>query len=197
MLYPSIAITCRLIQRPLCNIAAVYLVWLAASLGTSTAVAAQPPDTTAAQIEGRIANVSDQTFRFRLRRSRGRMWTREHVLEPGEHYVIRRPEDGGRDDLDGISTQPGQIGEGHLIVRFPEYGGSMRQRIKAVDVNRRLMPFWFYIKDANGNGQLVQRANAAEAQKFQQELQQEEPLTPQQLEDLKLRLRANYALYPR
>ena len=195
MSYPKKAITHRLIQTPVYMIAVVSLTWLAASMPASTAVAAQPPDATAQSLEGRIGNVSDETFRFRLRRSRGRTWTRQYVLKPGEHYVVRRPEDGGRDDLDGISVKPGQIGEGHLIVQFSEYGGSMRQRIKAVDLNEDLMPFWFYVKDANGNGRLVQRASAELARKNQQELQQEEPLTPGQLEEFKLRLRANYALY--
>ena len=195
MLYPKNAIAHRLMQTPMWLIAAACLMWLAASMPASTAVAAQPSDATAEPLEGRIGNVSDETFRFRLRRSRGPTWTREFVLEPGEHYVVRRPEDGGRDDLDGISIRPRQIGGGHLIVRFPQYGGSMRQRIKAVDLNKNLMPFWFYVKDANGNGRLIQRANAELARNRQQELQQKEPLTPQQLEDFKLRLRANYALY--
>ena len=167
---------------------------LAPSCGASQVQDDQTPDP---QIEGRLWNISDQDFRFRLRRSRGKTWTREHVLAPDEFYTVRRPEDGGRDDLDGISTHPGRIGEGHLIVQYPEYGGQRRQRIKAEDVNKNLVPFWFYVTDSGGHGRLIQRDSLQKAQEFQQKLKEQEPRTPEQLERFKQGLRANHALMPR
>ena len=76
-------------------IAGLLVVGCIASNGAALAQDDQVPDP---QVEGRLWNISDEDFRFRLRRSRGPTWTREHVLAPDEFYTIRRPEDGGRDD---------------------------------------------------------------------------------------------------
>jgi len=146
--------------------------------------------------EGRIYNISERPFLYQLRRSRGVAWTRAMRLEPGKYHTYRGPRFGGRNDLAGLITRPSRYREGYLIIQFRGYGGLERIRIRATDLQGRVTPYWFYVTDANGDGRLIQAPSIEQAKAAQQELQQQAPASPRQIEAHKRKLRANHVLYP-
>ena len=57
------------------------------------------------------------------------------------------------------------------------------------------MPNWFHVKDSNGFSRLIQAENIEKAKIRQKELEEEEPLTPAEIEKVKRSLKANWVFY--
>ncbi|HVC97716.1 MAG TPA: hypothetical protein VND64_28855 [Pirellulales bacterium] len=141
--------------------------------------------------EGRLWNIADEPFKFRLARSHGALWTDELTLEPGEHHAIRALKPGEQSDLEGFTGR----GDGYVNISFPSMGGHIHLHLPARNHRGELIPNWFHVKDANGFSRLIQAPDIDKAKAHQKELQQEEPLTEKEVERLKKVLRANWVFY--
>ncbi len=141
--------------------------------------------------EGRLWNIADEPFKFRLARSHGALWTEEMTLQPGKSLAIRSIKPSEQSDLEGFTGR----GDGYVNISFPSTGGHFHLHLPARNHRGELMPNWFHIKDANGFSRLIQAPNIEKAKAHQEELQQEEPLTEKEVERLKKMLRANWVYY--
>jgi hypothetical protein len=140
---------------------------------------------------GRLWNISDAPFKYRLRRTGGEIWTAVKTLAPGKYQRIQLPKPGEQAELEGLDVR-----DPHLSIEYPELGGLMRFRLPARSSSGTIVPFWFYVKDSNGFGRLIQAAGLGEAQAEQARLQKAPPVKPEQLEALKATLQANWVYYP-
>ena len=174
--------------------------WLAVYTGMIALGFAIAPGVATAQDEsgnlplgngGRLWNISDAPFKYRLRRSSGAVWTDVKTLAPGEFQQLRLPKPGERAELEGLD-----VSDPHLSIEYPELGGLMRFRLPARSSSGTVVPFWFYVKDSNGFGRLIQSAGLKSAQEDQVRLQKAPPLTPEELEHVKATLLANWVYYP-
>jgi hypothetical protein len=141
--------------------------------------------------EGRLWNLTNAPFKFRLARSRGKPWTDEMTLAPGKVQVIRAPKPGESSELEGLTGR----GDGFVNISYPELGGHIRLHLAARDINDELVPNWFHVKDANGFSRLVQAETIEIAKARQEKLMNEKPLSPAEIEQAKRLLKANWVLY--
>ncbi len=143
---------------------------------------------------GQIWNISPQVLRYRLRRANGPSWTRELELAPGQYHEYRRPTS-GHSDLFGVTQ--GKVGEGFVVIQYPSLSGQVRFKLTARSTSneQELMPFWFYVHDASGNGWMIQAPNVESARQVQERLQQQPVMTREEREVLEYQLRSNHALY--
>jgi len=141
--------------------------------------------------EGRLWNIADEPFKYRLARKSGKLWTDEMTLAPGKFQAIRPPKAGEAIELEGFTGR----GDGYVNVSFAAMGGHIHLHLRARNIEDELMPNWFHVKDANGFSRLVQAPNIEEAKAKQEELQKEEPLTPAEIEKVKRSLKANWVFY--
>lgn len=140
---------------------------------------------------GRLWNITDSPFKYRLRRAGGEIWTDVKTLAPGAYQQIKLPKIGERAELEGLDVR-----DPHLSIEYPELGGLMRFRLPARSSTGKIVPFWFYVKDSNGFGRLIQATGLGEAEKEQARLKQIPPVKPEDMEDLKQTLQANWVFYP-
>lgn len=140
-------------------------------------------------VEGQLWNITEEPFTFQLRQASGPCWTEEFTLQPGEYKPVLATDT----NILGI-TNDGS-GDGFVIIRFPALGGSVHTMLSARTRNDQFVPYWFYVKDSNGLGRMVQAKSREEAEARQTKLLAETPLTPEELEELKLTFRANWVLY--
>src|SRR5688572_1347511 len=75
---------------------------------TATAAPAGPPPK-----EGRIINLDDKPFTFRLARKQGALWSDPMMLPPGATYALKVG-GSGADALEGISGD----GKGHVTIEY-------------------------------------------------------------------------------
>jgi len=141
--------------------------------------------------EERIWNIADQPFKYRLGRSHGQPWTDEFTLEPGKHQTIRAPGRGAESEFDGVTGH----GDRYLNISYPVMGGRMHVHLPARSDKNVVMPNWFHVKDSNGFSRLIHAADVDQAKARQEELQNEKPLTPAEIEKIKKQLRANWVFY--
>jgi len=159
----------------------------------SRAVQAQEAKRKSAPVvrEGRIWNIADEPFKFRLARAHGKLWTDEMTLEPGKSQAIRALKPGEQSELEGFTGR----GDGYVNISFPSMGGHFHLHLPARSHKGDLMPNWFHVKDANGFSRLIQAPDVEKAKAHQEELQKEEPLTDKEVERLRKSLRANWVFY--
>jgi len=143
-----------------------------------------------ASVEGRLWNLADKPFTFRLRRRDGVAWTEPITVEPGKYFAIN-PGAGASSELEGITGK----GNGHVSIEYAELGGKIRLQLPAQNKADDLVPYWFHVKDSNGFSRLVQAKDVEAAKQQQAVLQQEPKLTPQELGQIKKMLRANWVLF--
>ena len=141
--------------------------------------------------EGRLWNIADEPFKFRLARKSGKLWTDAFTLAPGKIQVMRPPKPGEVNELEGFTGR----GDGYVNVSFASMGGHIHLHLRARNREDELMPNWFHVKDSNGFSRLIQAPNIEEAKARQEELQKEEPLTPSEIEKVKKSLKANWVFY--
>lgn len=141
-------------------------------------------------VEGRIWNLADKPFTFRLRRRDGVAWTEPITVAPGKYFALRAGEGSSR-EIEGITGK----GNGHVSIEYPELGGKIRLQLPAQDKADDLVPYWFHVKDSNGFSRLVQAKDVEGAKQQQAALQQEPKLTPQELARIKQMLKANWVLF--
>ena len=142
----------------------------------------------------RIWNLTDKPFRYQFHQYEGATWTQVYTLPPDRYHQfnIRRPV---RKSVIGNRLK----GPGGLI-QYQAYGGMLKFRGSAwVDSNAaggsEYEPNFFYIEDSDGNGHIVQgkREKALEEQRRKMA---EPHKTPQQIEAIRLQLRANHCWLP-
>jgi len=142
----------------------------------------------------RIWNLTDKPFRYQFHQYEGATWTQFYTLPPDRYHQfnIRRPV---RKSVIGNRLK----GPGGLI-QYQAYGGMLKFRGSAwVDSNAaggsEYEPNFFYIEDADGNGHIVQgkRERALEEQRRRMK---EPHKTPQDIEAIRLQLRANHCWLP-
>jgi len=76
--------------------------------------------------EGRIWNIADEPFKYRLARTRGNLWTDELTLKQGEHQTVRAPKPGEQTELEGFTGR----GDGYLL-EIALSGARLQARIDA------------------------------------------------------------------
>ncbi len=177
-----------------------HRVWLTTLLTTLAILSTTAPRRAAAQRDtgdlplgsgGRLWNISDAPLKYRLRRTSGVIWTDERTLAPGEFQLLQLPKPGERSDIQGLDvTDP------HVSIEYPDMGGLMRFRLPARSASGTVVPFWFYVKDSNGFGHMIQAKGLPEAQTAQERLKKVQPLKPEEIDDLRATLRANWVFYP-
>lgn len=167
---------------------ALLIAFLVVSEGA--AVAVDQADAAKEPIEGRLWNLGDKPFTFRLRRRDGIAWSAPITVEPGKYFSIR-PGDKQSSDFEGITGK----GTGHVSIEYSELGGKIRLQLPAQDKADDLVPFWFHVKDANGFSRLVQAKSVEAAKEQQAALQQEPKLSPQEIAGIKKMLKANWVLF--
>src|SRR5262245_39109004 len=106
---------------------------------------------------GRLWNISDAPLKYRLRRTSGVLWTDERTLAPGEFQLLLLPKPGQRSDIQGLD-----VADPHVTIEYPDLGGLMRFRLPARSPSSAIVPFWFYVKDSNGFGHMIQAKGLAE-----------------------------------
>lgn len=121
----------------------------------------------AAQPQGRFTNLSDEPFRYRLRRCRGACWTEEFVIPPGESRIVLEGVD--RADIQGLGKN---ITTPFIIVQYPQAPGYVRLKLtgRTGPDQSIFMPFYFYTKDVNGFGRLLQAPNEEAARRQEDQL---------------------------
>ncbi len=143
--------------------------------------------------EGRIYNLTKQPFVFQLHRADGAAWTESYTIPPGKYFAVKASQAGPPSEIQGITGN----GRGYVIIRHrePILGGYLTVRLPAMNpANGQVQPTWFAVKDANGICRLVQEPSVAKAQSVQEALQQQTPMTRQEIERSKHMLRANWVL---
>ncbi|HEY2840354.1 MAG TPA: hypothetical protein VGJ26_14455 [Pirellulales bacterium] len=144
-------------------------------------------------VEGRLYNLTNEPFEYRLHRSNGVVWTSPYTIPAGGHRVIAAPTT-GKSDILGVRGD----GKGYVIIQYSSFGGKVTVRLPARDPsNNKLEPNWFCVKDINGFRRLIQAANEETAKKVQADLldpTKSKPLTAVEIKDLKKSLRANWVL---
>lgn len=117
-------------------------------------------------------NISSQPLHYRLRRARGLTWTEQRVLAPGEKVLFNAENSG---DLFGVgpNTDPR-----FLVIEYFAMGGLVRQRLSSRSYSdpEVLLPYYFFVEDADGVGWFYQGADEAKAQTYQEKLQYAGPL---------------------
>ena len=141
--------------------------------------------------EGRLSNIAEVPFKYRLARRRGKPWTEEMTLAPGKFQAIRAPKPGESSELEGLTGR----GDGYVNVSYPELGGYIHLHLSARNMNDELEPNWYHVKDSNGFSRLLKAATIEEAKARQKKLMDEEPLTLKEIEKTKRLLKANWVLY--
>jgi len=187
----SLPVSLRSIAR--LPVAFVLLIaFVVATDGTALVVAhaAEQADPAKEPIEGRLWNLADKPFTFRLRRRDGVAWSAPITVEPGKYFSIR-PSDKQSSEFEGITGK----GTGHVSIEYAELGGKIRLQLPAQDKADDLVPYWFHVKDANGFSRLVQAKTVEAAKEQQAALQQEPKLTPQDIARIKQMLKANWVLF--
>ena len=152
---------------------------------------AADPDKENVVKEGRLWNITDEPFKYRLARKSGKLWTDEMTLAPGKFQTMRPPKPGEPIELEGFTGR----GDGYVNVSFASMGGHIHLHLRARNLQDELVPNWFHIKDANGFSRLIQAENIDAAKTMQEELQKEEPWTPAEIEKAKRTLKANWVFY--
>ena len=174
-------------------VAVTLLLAIAAMRFRGIEAEAADPDKENVVKEGRLWNIADEPFKYRLARKSGKLWTDELTLAPGKFQTMRPPKPGEPIELEGFTGR----GDGYVNVSFASMGGHIHLHLRARNIQDELMPNWFHIKDANGFSRLIQAPDIKEAKARQEELQKEEPLTPSEIEKVKKSLRANWVFYDR
>jgi hypothetical protein len=170
-----------------CAVAAMLIAGGPAGARTAWAAPEGPPPK-----EGRIVNLDDKPFTFRLARKQGVLWSNPITLPPGETYILKVGESGNVDALEGISGD----GKGHVTIEYPALGGRLRLQLPAIDrIQNSYMPFWYHVKDSNGFSRMIQAPTQEAAQERQKQLQAEPRYGAAELEAVKRTLRANFMLY--
>lgn len=141
-------------------------------------------------VEGRLYNLTDEPFEYRLHRSNGPVWTTTSTIPPGGHHVLGTA-NAKNNDILGVRGD----GKGFVVIQYSSFGGKVTWRLPARDPsNNKLEPNWFVIKDSNGFRQLIQSNSEEEARKAMSEKANLKPLTAAEIRDLKKSLRANWVL---
>lgn len=171
------------------------LLTLTATCGVATAAAQPLPDSLLEIREGRITNASDRPFTFRLARRFGQPWTAPFTLQPGEHLALSRQEHPWQNELLGIVAAG--VRDRYVVVEYREYGGAIRARVSARSTQSAdvIVPYHFYVVDADGFGRIIQARTLEEAQTIQAELQKQPQKTADQIRQDMTALRANHVLY--
>jgi hypothetical protein len=184
--------TYRLESRVAATAVAVSLLLaLAAMRHGDIEVEAADPDNENVVKEGRLWNIADEPFKYRLARRTGKRWTDEMTLAPGKSQVMRLSKPGEESELEVFTGR----GDGYVNVSFAAMGGHIHLHLRARNIQHELMPNWFHVKDSNGFSRLIQAPNIEEAKADQEKLQKEEPLTPVEIEKVKKSLKANWVFY--
>lgn len=171
--------------------AMIALATLAPPCGTAHVLAAQVGEEGESKpLEGRLWNLADKPFTFRLRRRDGVAWSDPITVAPHKYFALRVSAD-TPSELEGITGK----GTGHVSIEYPELGGKIRLQLPAQDKAQKLVPYWFHVKDANGFSRLVQAKDVESAEQQQAELQKEPKLTPQEVAGIKRMLKANWVLF--
>jgi hypothetical protein len=145
--------------------------------------------------EVRIWNITNEPFKYRLAKSDGVPWTAEITVEPGKYQTILIPKPGEPSELEGITLIPESVYRGRYFgIRYPKYGGFLEANMP-IEEGEKGIPIWFHVKDANGYSDMISAANVEDARKRQADLLQEKPLTPEEIEKRKIKLRANWEFY--
>lgn len=154
------------------------------ALDTPAAEEVPPPGT------GRLWNLTSEPFHYRLRRASGPSWTEQRVIAPGE-YAEFSAAAFDQDDLLGVDLK-----NPFIVVEHRELGGVVRMRLSSRTLHGDRLPNWFYVKDANNFGRLVQSTSVAQAQRMQAQMQEQKPLSAEEVDTVRKMLRANWVYYP-
>ena len=143
--------------------------------------------------EGYLYNLTGQPFSFQLHRTVGLAWTSVYTVPPEQRIVVRPPRAGQRSEIQGMTGDT----RGFVLIRYwdPVLNGYTMFRLPAQNpADQRLEPTWFAVKDSSGITRLVQEPSVEQARAVQQALQQQTPLTADELERTRRTMRANWVL---
>lgn len=138
---------------------------------------------------GRLWNISADPFTFQLGTTTGSGWSAPITLAPGKYKEIKMPPPGQPTEIAGLHDR-----NAHVKIQSRQPFGVVRVSLPARTARDELVPQWFYVKDSNGFGRMVQAASVEEAKQRQTDLQSRPKMTPQEIERIKEALRANYVL---
>lgn len=149
-----------------------------------------PADT---PVEGRLYNLTDEPFEYRLHRSNGPVWTATASIPPGGQQILALA-NAKQSEILGVRGD----GKGFVILQYSSFGGKVTVRLPARDPsNNKLEPNWFCVKDINGFRQLIQARSEEDARARQTAMNdptKTKPLTAAEIVELKRSLRANWVL---
>jgi len=144
-------------------------------------------------VEGRLINLTDEPFVYRLHRSNGPVWTEPSTVAPGGQQILAL-----------ATAQKSQIlgvrgdGKGYVIIQYSSFGGRVTVRLPARDPsNNKLEPNWYCVKDINGFRQLIQARTDADAKARQAAMldpARSKAMTAEEIKELKKSLKANWVL---
>lgn len=140
-------------------------------------------------VEGQLWNITDKAFTFQLRRDAGEVWTAPVTLQPGEHRSVRADEV----SLFGINGKNEE--DGYVVIRYPALGGNIEVMLSARTRNDQFVPYWFLVTDSSGVDRMIQASSREQAETMQSKMKEQPPMSPQELDQLKRTLRANWVLY--
>ena len=153
-----------------------------------------PRDDTPERPVVRIWNLTDKPFRYQFRQYEGSTWSQYYTLPPERYHQfnIRRPV--RKSAIGNRLKGPGGV------IQYQAYGGLLKFRGSAwVDANAaggaEYEPNFFYIEDSDGNGHIVQ-GKREKALDEQRRLMKDPRKTPDELEAIRLQLRANHCWHP-
>jgi hypothetical protein len=168
-------------------------VWALAAcflLPSAFAFAKQPAAPKLPKGVGRLWNISSEPFTFQLGITSGSGWSEPITLAPGKYREIRRPTPGQTSEIAGLRDRVPCV---KIQTRQPI--GLIRISLPAQTPDGETVPQWFYVKDSNGFGRMVQAETVEQAQARQAELQRRPRMSPEEIERIKEVLRANYVLF--
>ncbi|MBX7168210.1 MAG: hypothetical protein K1X74_17875 [Pirellulales bacterium] len=141
---------------------------------------------------GSITNLTEEPIAFRIRRARGATWTDEIVVGPGEQRVML--EGFNREEI--LGTGRG-VPVAYIVVQYRQDPGYIRVKLTGRTGAEReiFMPFYFFVRDSNGFGRLIQAADEETAKRQQAELLARPRLTPEEVEQLRVQAIASGRLY--
>ncbi|MBX9787571.1 MAG: hypothetical protein K2Y37_01520 [Pirellulales bacterium] len=155
---------------------------------------ASPDEDTPERPVVRIWNLTNKPFRYQFHQYEGPTWSQAYTLPPERYHQfnIRRPV--RRSVIGNRLKGPGGV------IQYQAYGGLLKFRGSAwVDSNAaggaEYEPNFFYIEDADGNGQIVQ-GTRERALQDQARLLRAPRKSPAEIDAVRRQLQANHCWLP-
>lgn len=146
----------------------------------------QPP------AEGRLWNIDDEPFSYRLGRRTGSIWSEEFTLAPNESRAFVPGVNEQFIEYEGLR---GYDSRGYIAIQYPQFEGVMRVHLPGRTVRGTLVPNWFHYRDANGISRWIQTTTVEDARRIRQSILDEPRMTPEEIETRKRTLRANWVYF--